>query len=384
MKKVFLLIMALFLSGCVETNVIEVKESFDYTSELIGEIELYDSNSDYSIIFEGKNLLYVNEFYMDNPVRYYQFDLTTNEISEINEIENDEIIEGTETLRNYLFIGEFNIFKIANQKDHIYTKTYYYEKDGEVTKLIEEVIDLSDKTYEPYKLTYDSDGKNVYFYVEKNDYMSINQVIDGQLEEIDQVPLIDQGIELLYIEALDEGVCYHYENDEMIRRIINDEELIVKKKEGNKKLISWEIEGLNPKKLVYEEDNIVTLQLENEVYKLGFNSSFEIQDDYILYTNWKDDFSEKETFYIDREENKTYLLSEYFDLTYSYLDNIYVSYLPNDQENPYKIINVNHKDISMISLPFTSDFSFNCIVDEHVFIFSYKEGNVLQFYKVTF
>lgn len=381
MKKLLLFILSVLLSGCLESNVIEVKHSDDFTSELIGEIELYSSKSEYSVNLCDNNNLCIYEYYMDKVDKNYQIDLNTNEIIEIDEKTIDENIE---SLKTYMFDNGFKIYRERTHVDHIYTTTYYYEKDGIKTKLIERVNDLSNDSYNSLKVTYDTNGKDFFFFIEKNDYMSINQVIDGKLEEIDQIPLIDQGIQLLYINPIEEGLCYHYENDEMIRNVLNGEELILKKIDGDKKLISWSINGIVPEQLVYEEKGIITLHINNEVYELGINSDYLIRDDYILYTAWREDFSGKDTFYLDRNENKRYILSEYLDFTsHLFSGNVHLSYLPNDK-TPYKIVFVDHKDITAISLPFPADFEYHYLYDEHTIVFIGKEGNVLQFYKVKF
>ena len=67
-----------------------------------------------------------------------------------------------------------------------------------------------------------------------------------------------------------------------------------------------------------------------------------------------------------------------------FIGNVHLSYLPNDKEAPYKIVIVENKEISAISLPFPAEFEYRYLYDGHTIIFIGKEGNRLQFYKVKF
>lgn len=384
MKKMMLFILLLFLIGCVDTNVIEVKHSDDFTSELIAEIELYSQDSVYNANRCDLNKICINEYYQNKIDKTYELDLTTNEITEINhEYNSEEIV--SEVYTHLLYDNEFKIYYENVYEDHYIYKKYYYEKDGIKTKLIENAINMREPSenysYSDYLYT----ENDFYFLLPQDNYLVTYQVKDGLLVEVDKMLIQDGEYTLSNVFIEENGFSYKYESENAIRYILGNEELVLLKNDNGKELTEYYIEGLTPKQLTYREDGNVILHLEDKVYELGYNAKYKIREYYILSTAWKEDFTEKEMILIDRNKDKTYLLSESFDIQESYFSNqnLYLTKNLNNKETPYSILIVEDLNITAIDLPFTIDFESIYFQDDTM-IFKYQENGIVKFYKVKF
>ena len=384
MKKLLIFILSIVLVGCVDANVIEVKHSDDFTSELIAEIELDNQDSVYSVNRCDLKKICINEYYQNKIDKTYELDLTTNEITEIDhEYNSEEVV--TKVFTNLLYDNEFKIYSENVHEDHYIYKKYYYEKDGIKTKLIDYTINMKEPSgnylYSDYLFT----DNDFYFLLPKDSYLVIYQVKDALLEEVDKILIQDGEYTLSNVSIEENGLSYKYESENAFRFVLGDEEFVLLKNDNGKELIEYYIDGLTPKQLTYRENGNITLHLEDKVYKLGYNAKYQIRDDYILSTSWKEDFTEKETILIDRNKNKTYLLSESFDVqeTYLYNRNLYLTKNLNNKETPYSILMIDNLDITAIDLPFTIDFE-SVYFYEDTIIFKYQENGIVQFYKVKF
>lgn len=383
MRKLMLFILLLFLMGCVDTNVIEVKHSDDFTSELIAEIELYNQDSGYRVNGCDLNKICINEYYQNKIDKTYELDLTTNEITEINhEYNNEEVV--TEVFTHLLYDNGFKIYYENMFEDHYIYKKYYYEKDGIKTKLIDNKINMresSDYLFSDYLYTEDA----FYFLIPEDNNLVIYQVKDGLLEEVDKILIQDGEYTLSNVSIEENSFLYKYESDNAFCFVLGDEELVLLKNDNGKELTEYYIVGLTPKQLTYREKGNITLHLEDKVFELGYNAKYQIRDDYILSTSWKEDFTEKETILIDRNKNKTYLLSESFDVeeSYFYNRNLYLTKNLKNKETPYSILMIDDFNVTAIDLPFTIDFE-SVYFHENTMVFKYQENDIVQFYKVKF
>lgn len=383
MKKLLIFILSIVLVGCVDTNVIEVKHSDDFTSELIAEIELDNQDSGYSVNRCDLNKICINEYYQNKIDKTYELDLIKNDITEIDHEYNNEE-EVTKVFTNLLYDNGFKIYYENMFEDHSIYKKYYYEKDGIKTKLIDNKINMresSDYLFSDYLYTEDA----FYFLIPEDNNLVIYQVKDGLLEEVDKILIQDGEYTLSNVSIEENSFLYKYESDNAFRFVLGDEELVLLKNDNGKELTEYYIVGLTPKQLTYREKGNITLHLEDKVYELGYNAKYQIRDNYILSTSWKEDFTEKETILIDRNKNKTYLLSESFDVqeTYLYNRNLYLTKNLNNKETPYSILMIDDFNVTAIDLPFTIDFE-SVYFHEDAMIFKYQENDIVQFYKVKF
>lgn len=385
MKKLLLLLCLLLLTACNE-KVIEVKHSNDFTSELIAQINLMDVNSNISYNFCDANTLCIHEYYLDDTPDY-QINLNTNEVVKIDNEYNDEEDDNQVSFQfeNVVFDNGYKIIIESIHEENVTTRNFYYEKDGIKTLLIQLTRDLSNYYETGFDFDYHSDGENFYIIIKENDEAVIYQVSNAMLKEIDRYPIHKDGYELTNIYMSSEGICFDYSNDETLRYVMNGEELVIPRNENGKELIEFEIDGLTPKRLVYKEDGFITLHLEDEVYELGYNAKYEFREQYILSSAWKEDFSGKETYYIDRNTKKTYLLSDFFELSNSFYYDRNV-YLSNDLngEIPYTIVKVDGLNITTYELPFSKDFQMIGLVGKGNMYFGYQNQDILEIYQVKF
>lgn len=384
MKKLLIFILSIVLVGCVDTNIIEVKHSDDFTSELIAEIELYSQDSVYNANRCDVNKICINEYYQNKIDKTYELDLTTNEITEIDHEYNNEE-EVTKVFTHLLYDNEFKIYYENIFENHSIYKKYYYEKDGIKTKLIDYTINMKEHSENHLYSDYLFTENDFYFLLPKDNYIVTYQVKDALLEEVDKMLIQDGEYTLSNVSIEENGFSYRYESKDAIRFVLGDEEFVLLKNDHGKELIEYYIVGLTPKQLTYREEGNITLHLEDEMYELGYNAKYQIRDDYILSTSWKEDFTEKETILIDRNKNKTYLLSESFDIQESYFSNqnLYLTKNLNNKETPYSILMVDDFDVTVIDLPFTIDFE-SVYFYEDTIIFKYQGNDIVQFYKVKF
>lgn len=385
MKKILFGIICFLLFGCVDKNVLEIKPIQDgFTSELLAEIQLYNKDSEHYTYLKNINKLCVNELYTDEVDKTYEIDLETKEIIEVSNISDNA--EDYKEKDPIIFNQDFKIYIEFINFGTGYTRIYYQEIEGIKTKLIEHTTNSSDNNRSTFDFSTYSDGVNFYFLVKENDYLSIKKVIKGGLDEIDQILIHDKGYELENVDVISDVIHLRYRNEDSIRFLCGDEEYVLKMNDNGKKLIEYQMNGIQPQLLVYQKDGMTELHLKDEVYDLGYNAEYEIREEYILSTAWKDGFTEKETIYIDRKTQKRYLLSETVNLvnTSSIAQNVYLSRDLNNKESPYKILRINKMDITSIELPFTIDFELRYSLGEHTMIFEYQNDKILQYYLVKF
>ena len=170
MKKLLIFIFSIVLVGCVDTNVIEVKHSDDFTSELIAEIELYSQDSVYSANRCDVSKICINEYYQNEIDKTYELDLTNNVITEIDqEYNNEEVV--SEVFTHLLYDNEFKIYYENIFENHYMNKKYYYEKDGIKTKLIDYTINMKEHSENHLYSDYLFTENDFYFLLPKDNYI---------------------------------------------------------------------------------------------------------------------------------------------------------------------------------------------------------------------
>lgn len=421
MKKLIVLLISFLLVGCVDTKVIEVKHTDNgYTSELLGIIE--KNKNDYVYVSTvGKDNFQITRHNFDETYQQYKIDFDKKNIEEIEYIQNEE--------NTLALIYENNDYKILVDHEQyfdseidkvIYSKIYYYQKDEQTNvlyKVTSTSVDLDSNTRTINHPTKDE----LLFFIEDYDkeILSINEISEGKLNEIDSLPLYVEDYEYIYSYVFENEYVHHYESDDKIRLLINEEELFFDKNiedgytlfkfdygnevslkyeneesilliEGeNEEVINKNVEGYtliehyfydNPI-LIYEKDNYKRIVIDGNTYDLGYNPTYHIEDDFILSTYKEEDY---QSIYIDRKTGEVYLLSEYINMI-DFSEGFGNYFIKNyhNTENPYSILKINNNDFTIIDLPFSWQFDRVTCLDENRIVYTLETAEEVSYYLVT-
>ena len=377
MKKILLIIFMIFLFSCEKENIIEVKHTnTGYTSEVLATIKLQDKDNVINGIsyLEGKlNLVEYDK--KTNMNIEYSIDLETKEITQTQtkpkEIKYDD---------SKIMIHETNNYKIYSIKeDYGMIYKYYYEKDYESNLIFE--YDYYDET--KYRVEWFILDDNVYFFIPKDEYLSLNEMNGYNLKEIEKIPYNDNGYELVEYVNDSNGYRLVYKNNTQLKVIDGSDiqyyDLYIDDYELNYYSLAKE------NKFIYSYNGNIKINLDGQIYDLGFNPLYVIKEEYILNNTWKEGQKEKQTIYIDRNTNEEYLFSEYIDFyEYSfYYEDKYYLVKNNDENQTYSIMKLDNKSATLIDLPFPSTFSYVMSWENSVLFYEINEDEII-FYIVKF
>ena len=400
MKKIVLLILLILLTGCLDENIIKVNKTQDgYRSELITTIYKDDADDMDYYFCETDTYCVTRWFDAGNQSETKKINLKTKEVSDYDEKpyqSNDRILYEND---EYKIILNTEI-KMNDEMTHsISYVEYYYEKNNERHLLVEGISTNYQQEYSYIEAgTYPSYDEFV-FMIKENDKISIKRIDDGNLIEIDSIPLKYENYDLYDYYRSQDGFVYRYDNDEEILLIQQNQKSIYKKKlddgsllvefyvsngyptlkyENDKKIeyyygeidkkliIQKELDGYKWKEyfldddysyvLTYKKSGDVRLIINGETYDLPNPSKYYRTNDSILYTSRNVDLGEYQTFYLDLATNQTYMLSEAIEMTdISYYEDYYIV-RGYGNDDLYSVLKFDELTCTMIELPYTWEF----------------------------
>lgn len=378
MKRILLILFLLVLCSCEKDKIIEVTHtSAGYTSELLATIQLKnESNWLSSFSYVDGNYYFLEVDALDGTFTQILLDGTTKQITygDINEVNDDNI----ETKKYEIYENEnYKIFEIYDYETD--TSSFYYEKDNKSHLIYECKTDSS-----IVNSRYFYDEINFYFLIPKNDYVSLNEVENGQLYEIEKYSYQDNEYQLEKLFFNDE-LCFVYESNTKLKYIKGTETKIYDKNYNDYELTYYNFNNGN-EELWYAKDSYEILMLNDEIYDLGKNPEYIINEHIILNKIWKDDLSGRELQLFDRKTQDKYIFSEYLNISdyafYAY-ENLYLVENVLEENEGYSILIMNDLNANVLDLPFSKSFKPILYFDDAV-LFMHQNKDEVNLYLVNF
>lgn len=419
MKKFIILGLAFLLFGCVESSVLEVKhQDSGYTSELVGTISK-DEAIDIVVMSSDVDNFLAHCYNKDGTVQQFQIDFdnkTINEVEYSNNMNTAVMYENDE----YKITVEYSQEYDSKIEKVIYIATYTYITN-EKTSVLYQVKGKSTFPDENVRLKKLPDEEKVLFFIEdyQRNVLSICEVIDGKLKEINAVDLEYKGHQYSYSEYYNKQYVHLFDSEDSILILMDENELLYEKeiedhytlsyyniwdqivleyenedsimilRDDNKKVIPKNIDDYDyygeytEDVYLYEKHGYKLLLMDDYTYELGYLPKYYIKDDYVLCTFMNKEIKDYQSIFIDRKNNKTYTLTEAIDLSECY--ECYDSYLIKDgnRDNPFSIISIDNHEITSIDLPFSSDFQCQTDLDENRIVYIHDTIEGMEYYLVT-
>lgn len=420
MKKFILCILTLFLTGCMNQNIIEVNHSdSDYTIDLIGLIP--GKENDYIYLSKDAAGVYVYRLNEDSSYNQFIIDFDTKTFKEVEYKENNEPFVYYKN-EDYSILYETEFERSEDSQNSIFVRKYYISKDGKQSLLYVS----KENSDEPFSIvrteTHPITNKFMFFVKDyERNVLSISEIEDVKLKEIKTIDLNYKNYEYQYSQYYDNDYAHVFENNNSVLFLTNQEEMIIDKrieneyelvdyeiqfeiylkyenessiliKNGNEeRIIQKNIDGYrlmedisSDSTLYYEKDGYQRIVIDGNTYDLGYRPTYKIRKDYII-SSYKDyESNVQQSIYIDRNENKVYTLSEYIDLTDIY-DSYHLTLIRNyaNIDYPHSILEIQDSNIMLHDLPFSNHFAWQCGVDENSIIYTQDTSEGMEIYLVT-
>lgn len=421
MKKLLIFILSIVLVGCVDMNVIEVKHTDQgYTSQIIGTITKDDPEDFVYISTIDMDSFEITKHKADDTYQRYEVDVENQTVHEIEYKANNN-----NGINAIFWTDEYTISKANSQEivnnQVIYTYTYYYEEDDNRTFLYEIKSPHVD-SFSNVRIKYDYESKKGFFFIEENETLAIYEIKDKKLYKVKSMDLNYKGFTYSYSPYLNNEYAHLYENDKQLLLITNNQEIYYDKEiedgyqldyynfdneirleyenetslliieNDNRQVINkikgdYELEEHyenNGFILLFDKDGYKKLLIDNKEYDLGYQPTYRIYEDYILSTSKEYKENKAHTIYIDRNENKGYLLSEPIELYDSYESfNCYLLKSYKNLDAPHSILKMKNHEFTMVDLPFTNDFEAVHAISENQMIYSLDTSEEFTLYLIT-
>ena len=420
MKKFILCILTLFLTGCMNQNIIEVNHSdSDYTIDLIGLIP--GKENDYIYLSKDAAGVYVYRLNEDSSYNQFIIDFDTKTFKEVEYKENNEPFVYYKN-EDYSILYETEFERSEDSQNSIFVRKYYISKDGKQSLLYVS----KENSDEPFSIvrteTHPITNKFMFFVKDyERNVLSISEIEDVKLKEIKTIDLNYKNYEYQYSQYYDNDYAHVFENNNSVLFLTNQEEMIIDKRiENEYELVDYEIQfeiylkyenessilikNGNDERIIqkningyvlmedissdstlfYEKDGYQKIVIDGNTYDLGYRPTYKIRKDYII-SSYKDyESNVQQSIYIDRNENKFYTLSEYIDLTDIY-DSYHLTLIRNyaNIDYPHSILEIQDSNIMLHDLPFSNHFAWQCGVDENSIIYTQDTSEGMEIYLVT-
>ena len=296
MKKIVLLILLILLTGCLDENIIKVNKTQDgYRSELITTIFKDDAEDMDYYFCETDTYCVTRWFDAGNKSETKKINLKTKEVSDYDEKpyqSNDRILYEND---EYKIILNTEI-KMNDEMTHsISYVEYYYEKNNERHLLVKGISTNYQQEYNYIEAGTHPSYDEFVFMIKENDKISIKRIDDGNLVEIDSIPLKYENYDLYDYYRSQDDFVYRYDNDEEILLIQQNQKSIYKKKlDDGSLLVEFYVSNgyptlryENDKKIEYyygEIDKKIIIQKELDGYEW---KEYFLDDDYGYVLTYK-------------------------------------------------------------------------------------------------
>lgn len=378
MKKMISLLLILFLYAC-DNNTISIQHTDSgYTKHLAYTIDL---NNKYIITNASLNDGVIHVDVQTNDYEYvksYYIDSSTFE--EIEDYDptpfyyNETFEIPTLETKTYSIISEYT------QTKNDYIINVYYKDNNQNIKLFEFNESATLKSGYPVHGYFDQTLNKGYLYVCNEDYFSIYEINNGELNEINTIPYIDG--DYTFKEIIEGTNIFIFENDNQIKWIQDEEIFYIEKNIDAYELMS--LDYVDGKVLVYNKNDEIRLVIDNETFDLGYQADYVIKDDVVLSTRWIKESNTKESKLIDRETKKEYIFEEYFilDDNHQILKDKFLLKNYSDNHNFYSILSIENMEANAIdcNIPDTYEFIGS---DENYIAFMNRNLEKAEFYIIS-